>query len=116
MTQAPRSHGTRSVRVTAQPRDLMAETARPGTWAARVVTLFPEAFPGVLGHSLTGSALKSGLWSLETTNLRDFGLTRHRNVDAPPAGGGAGLVLRADVVGPALEAAPSSSSLSSLNP
>ena len=83
----------------------MAETARPGTWAAQVVTLFPEAFPGVLGHSLTGSALKSGLWSLETTNLRDFGLTRHRNVDAPPAGGGAGLVLRADVVGPALEAA-----------
>jgi tRNA (guanine37-N1)-methyltransferase len=100
-----RSHGTKSIRPTARPRDLMAEAARPGAWAARIVTLFPDAFPGVLGHSLIGTALRDGLWTLEVTDLRAFGLGRHRNVDAPPAGGGAGLVLRADVVGPALEAA-----------
>ena len=99
-----RSHGTKSIRATARPRDLMAE-APAAAWQARVVTLFPEAFPGVLGLSLTGQALRAGLWHLSTVPLREFGLGRHRSVDAPPAGGGAGLVLRADVVGPALEAA-----------
>lgn len=74
-------------------------------WTVRVVTLFPEAFPGVLGLSLTGKALADGLWRLETLDLRPFGLGRHRNVDDTPAGGGAGMVLRADVVGPALAAA-----------
>lgn len=101
----PRSHGSKSIRASLQPRDLMAETARPGAWVASIVTLFPDAFPGVLGQSLTGTALKDGIWDLRTTDLRRFGLTKHRNVDAPPAGGGAGLVLRADVVGPALEEA-----------
>ncbi|CUH39571.1 tRNA (guanine-N(1)-)-methyltransferase [Jannaschia seosinensis] len=105
MSDTSRSHGTKSVRLSLRPRDLMAEAARPGSWDARVVTLFPDAFPGILGLSLTGKALEQGLWSLTTTDLRRFGLTRHRNVDAPPAGGGPGLVLRADVVGPALEAA-----------
>ncbi len=70
-----------------------------------VVTLFPEAFPGVLGHSLMGKALREGKWELCVTNLRDFGLTKHRNVDDTPFGGGAGLVLRADVLASALEAA-----------
>ncbi len=70
-----------------------------------ILTLFPEAFPGVLGLSLTGRALKEGQWQLETTHLRDFGLTKHKNVDDTPFGGGAGLVLRPDVLGPALEAA-----------
>jgi tRNA (guanine37-N1)-methyltransferase len=76
-----------------------------GVWQARVVTLFPEAFPGVLGLSLTGKALREGRWQLHTHDLREHGIGRHRNVDDTPAGGGAGMVLRADVVGPALEAA-----------
>lgn len=74
-------------------------------WTAQIVTLFPEAFPGTLGLSLTGRALAEGLWALRTIQLRDFGLSRHRNVDDTPAGGGAGLVIRADVLGPALLAA-----------
>jgi tRNA (guanine37-N1)-methyltransferase len=74
-------------------------------WQARVVTLFPDAFPGVLGLSLTGKALTEGRWQLHTHDLRAFGIGRHRNVDDTPAGGGAGMVLRADVVGPAIEAA-----------
>ncbi|MGB3408981.1 MAG: tRNA (guanosine(37)-N1)-methyltransferase TrmD [Jannaschia sp.] len=105
MTDPSRSHGTKSIRTSLAPRDLMEEAARKDAWRASIVTLFPESFPGVLGHSLTGTALKAGIWSLETTDLRRYGLTKHRTVDAPPAGGGAGLVLRADVVGPALEAA-----------
>ncbi len=100
-----RSHGMKKVQVTAQPRDLMAESARPGAWEARVITLFPQAFPGVLGESLTGKALKDGLWSLTPIDLRPFGEGRHRNVDDTPAGGGAGMVLRADVLGRALDVA-----------
>jgi tRNA (guanine37-N1)-methyltransferase len=78
-----------------------------GVWQARVITLFPDAFPGVLGLSLTGKALKDGLWQLHTHDLREHGIGKHRNVDDTPAGGGAGMVLRADVVGPAIEAAQS---------
>jgi tRNA (guanine37-N1)-methyltransferase len=70
-----------------------------------VITLFPDAFPGTLGLSLTGKALELGLWSLQTLDLRSFGEGRHRNVDETPAGGGAGMVLRADVVDRALRAA-----------
>jgi tRNA (guanine37-N1)-methyltransferase len=70
-----------------------------------VVTLFPELFPGPLAASLAGDALKRGLWSLDTVALRDFGIGRHRQVDDTPAGGGAGMVLRADVVAAALDAA-----------
>jgi tRNA (guanine37-N1)-methyltransferase len=88
------------------PRDLMAPgAAGGGVWTAQVITLLPEAFPGVLGHSLTGKALRDGLWHLGTTDLRAFGVGRHRNVDDTPAGGGAGMVLRADVMGRAIEAA-----------
>ncbi|ALG92005.1 tRNA (guanine-N1)-methyltransferase [Actibacterium sp. EMB200-NS6] len=76
-----------------------------GAWKAKVITLFPEAFPGVLGQSLTGRALDQGLWALETINLRLFGEGRHRNVDDTPAGGGAGMVLRPDIVGAALKQA-----------
>lgn len=98
-----RSHGRFSVQVSAQPRDLMQDprTVR-GAWRARVITLFPEAFPGTLGLSLTGKALDQGLWALEAIALRQFGEGRHRNVDDTPAGGGAGMVLRADVVTRAL--------------
>lgn len=86
-----------------------SEQAGPATlksvWTARVITLLPEAFPGVLGHSLTGKALEQGLWALEPIDLRPFGEGRHRNVDDTPAGGGAGMVLRADVMARALDVA-----------
>jgi tRNA (guanine37-N1)-methyltransferase len=77
-------------------------------WQARVITLFPDLFPGVLGASLTGKALHDGLWQLHTHDLRTHGIGKHRNVDDTPAGGGAGMVMRADVVGPAIEAAQAS--------
>ncbi|MGD9965126.1 MAG: tRNA (guanosine(37)-N1)-methyltransferase TrmD [Hyphomonadaceae bacterium] len=73
------------------------------TFKASIITLFPEAFPGVLGVSLIGKALSDGLWSLETAQLRDFGLGHHRNVDDTPAGGGAGMVIRADVAAAAID-------------
>lgn len=73
------------------------------TFAASIVTLFPEAFPGTLGISLIGKALKDGVWSLETVDLRGFGIGPHKNVDDTPAGGGAGMVLRADVTAAALD-------------
>jgi tRNA (guanine37-N1)-methyltransferase len=70
---------------------------------ASVITLFPEAFPGVLGVSLIGKALRDRLWSLETVQLRDFGVGPHRQVDDTPAGGGAGMVIRADVAAAAID-------------
>jgi tRNA (guanine37-N1)-methyltransferase len=76
-----------------------------GAWTAKVITLFPEAFPGTLDLSLTGKALDFGLWALQTIDLRPFGEGRHRNVDDTPAGGGAGMVLRPDVVHRALTSA-----------
>ncbi|RUP09003.1 tRNA (guanosine(37)-N1)-methyltransferase TrmD [Hyphomicrobium sp.] len=72
-------------------------------WRALVLTLFPEMFPGPLDISLLGQARTANIWSLETLQIRDFGLGRHRQVDDTPAGGGAGMVLRADVLGPALD-------------
>ena len=62
-----------------------------------------RSFPGVLGESLTGKALKDGKWQIETTNLRDFGLTKHRNVDDTPTGGGAGMVLKPDILARAID-------------
>lgn len=101
-----KSHGRLSVQLSAKPRDLMAEPPQvKGSWRARIVTLFPEAFPGTLGLSITGKALDQGLWALDAIPLRQFGEGRHRNVDDTPAGGGAGMVLRADVVANALEQA-----------
>ena len=100
-----KSHGRLSIRASLQPRDLMAEPQVRGAWTAQVVTLFPEAFPGVLGLSLTGRALAEGLWNLRTTDLRPFGIGRHRNVDDTPAGGGAGMVIRPDVMDAALREA-----------
>lgn len=78
--------------------------AIPPPWAATVLTLFPEAFPGVLGASLIGTALKAGRWGLEVRDIRDHGLGRHRTVDDTPAGGGPGMVLRADVAAAAVDA------------
>ena len=106
MSDTPRSHGRKTIRPTLKPRSLMdGGEELAGVWQARVITLFPDAFPGVLGLSLTGKALQEGKWQLHTHDLRAHGLGKHRNVDDTPAGGGAGMVLRADVVGPAIEAA-----------
>jgi tRNA (guanine37-N1)-methyltransferase len=77
-------------------------------WQATVLTIFPEMFPGPLGTSLTGQALQAGTWRLDCVNIREFGLGRHRQVDDTPAGGGAGMVMRPDVLGPAVDAALSS--------
>ncbi len=70
---------------------------------ATVFTLYPEMFPGPLGHSLAGSAMNAGAWSIDTVNLRDFGLGKHRQVDDTPAGGGPGMVMKADVLANALD-------------
>jgi tRNA (guanine37-N1)-methyltransferase len=75
------------------------------TWAATVLTLYPEMFPGPLGHSLAGKALADGAWSLDAVNIRDFATDRHRTVDDTPAGGGPGMVLRVDVLARAVDAA-----------
>jgi tRNA (guanine37-N1)-methyltransferase len=74
-------------------------------WRATVLTLFPEMFPGPLGVSLAGKALASGVWVLEARDIRDSATDRHRSVDDTPAGGGPGMVLRADVLAAAIDAA-----------
>lgn len=108
MSDSPaRALGRKSIRPSPVPRDLMAEEDLAGLWTAQVITLLPEAFPGILGLSLTGKALQEGVWALRTLDLRAFGEGRHRNVDDTPAGGGAGMVLRADVGARALSEAVS---------
>ena len=74
------------------------------SFRATVLTLYPEMFPGTLGLSLAGEALKSGLWSLEARNIRDHGIGKHKNVDDTPAGGGHGMVIRADVLAASIDA------------
>ena len=69
-----------------------------------VLTIFPELFPGFLGSSLTGRALEKGIWSLNTVNIRDYAFDSHGSVDDTPFGGGAGMVMRADVLGACIEA------------
>lgn len=78
------------------------------TWRAIVLTLFPEMFPGPLGFSLAGKALTDGKWALATIDIRDFATDKHRSVDDTPAGGGAGMVMRADVAAAAIDAARAS--------
>ena len=73
------------------------------SWNANVLTLYPEMFPGPLAHSLAGRALDDGIWSLETVQIRDFATDKHRSVDDTPAGGGAGMVMRADVLAAAVD-------------
>ncbi len=72
-------------------------------WRATVITLFPEFFPGPLGHRMAGRALKNGLWSLDVCPMRPYGVGRHHTVDGPPVGGGPGMVLRPDVVAASLD-------------
>ncbi len=74
-------------------------------FAASILTLFPEMFPGPLGVSLAGRALAAGIWSLDVADIRDHGIGTHRAVDDRPAGGGPGMVLRADVLAAAIDAA-----------
>ncbi|WP_299819236.1 tRNA (guanosine(37)-N1)-methyltransferase TrmD [uncultured Roseibium sp.] len=74
------------------------------TFSASVLTLYPDMFPGPLGHSLSGRALEKDLWRLEASQIRDFATDRHRSVDDTPAGGGAGMVLRADILAKAIDA------------
>ena len=103
MSANDRSHGRKSIRESLKPRALDVETPDlAGIWRADIITLFPDVFPGVLGASLTGKGLKDGKWQLHTHDLRPFGEGKHRNVDDTPAGGGAGMVMRADVLGQAI--------------
>ena len=74
-------------------------------WQAKVLTLFPEMFPGTLGLSLAGQGLKDGAWTLEAMDIRDFAYDKHRSVDGAPFGGGPGMVMRPDVVSDAIAAA-----------
>jgi tRNA (guanine37-N1)-methyltransferase len=72
------------------------------SWTATALTLFPEMFPGVLGHSLAGKALEKGVWALETVDIRGFATDKHQTVDDAPMGGGAGMVMRPDVLDAAI--------------
>ncbi len=76
-------------------------------WRASVLTIFPDMFPGPLGQSLAGKALASGLWALETIDIRDHATGKHRSVDDTPAGGGPGMVMKADILARAIDAAAS---------
>src|SRR5213075_1961073 len=73
-------------------------------WNACVLTIFPEMFPGPLGSSLAGKARENGLWALEARDIRDLAIDRHRTVDDTPAGGGPGMVMKADVLARAIDA------------
>jgi tRNA (guanine37-N1)-methyltransferase len=90
------------------------------TWRATVLTIFPEMFPGPLGMSLAGKALAESKWGLTTIDIRDFATDKHRSVDDTPAGGGAGMVMRADIAAAAIDAAraaiPSDASTLYLSP
>ncbi len=86
------------------------------TFAATILTLYPEMFPGPLGQSLAGRALADGIWSLTTRNIRDFTTDRHRTVDDTPAGGGPGMVLRADVMAAAVDGVANGTPVIALTP
>jgi tRNA (guanine37-N1)-methyltransferase len=86
------------------------------SWAASVLTLYPEMFPGPLGVSLAGRALEEGIWTLDTTNIRDFATDKHRSVDDTPAGGGAGMVLKPDVLAAALDSVSDGRPMLALTP
>ena len=99
-----KSEGRLTARASLRPRELMTE--RPevaGAWRATVLTLYPDMFPGTLGQSLIGRALDTGVWSLNTVNIRDFAKDKHRTVDDTPAGGGPGMVLKPDVLAEAIQ-------------
>src|SRR5689334_15117027 len=86
------------------------------TFSASVLTLYPEMFPGPLGASLAGKALNDGVWSLDAVNIRDFATDKHRSVDDTPAGGGAGMVLRPDVLAAAIDSVADGRPMLALTP
>lgn len=92
----------------------MSQTSTP--WSATILTLYPEMFPGPLGHALAGRALAEGRWTCTAQNIRDAATDKHRSVDDTPAGGGPGMVLRADVVAAALDAAKTTTLVIALTP
>lgn len=87
------------------PVPLSVEKHASSPWRAQVLTLFPDMFPGALDTSIIATARENQIWSLEAIDIREFGSGKHRNVDDTPAGGGAGMVMRADVVAAAIDAA-----------
>ncbi|MGE4612686.1 MAG: tRNA (guanosine(37)-N1)-methyltransferase TrmD [Paracoccaceae bacterium] len=104
MTKHTKSHGRIAISATRKPSALIKDQPDlAGAWRAKVLTLYPDMFPGILGHSLTGRALQEGLWALDPIDIRMFARGKHRNVDDTPAGGGAGMVLMADVVARAVD-------------
>lgn len=113
MTEAPppsRAAGRLAVRPTsrlAKPRPESLDALRPvaALWRAKVLTLFPAMWPGPLGYSLIGKALEAGVWTCEALDIRAFARDKHRSVDDAPAGGGPGMVLRADVTAAAIDGA-----------
>ena len=106
MVKPAKSHGLKRISLSDKPKSLITSNeVVNGAWNVQVITLFPDAFPGVLGLSLTGKALQCRNWTLSTIDLRDFGIGKHNKVDDTPSGGGPGLVIRADVLGPAIETA-----------
>ena len=86
------------------------------TFRASVLTLYPDMFPGPLGASLAGQGAQDGIWSLEAMNIRDFATDKHRSVDDTPAGGGAGMVLRPDVLAAALDSVADGRPMLALTP
>ncbi len=86
------------------------------SWAATILTLYPEMFPGPLGLSLAGRGLEQRLWALDTVQFRDFATDKHRSVDDTPAGGGAGMVLRPDVLAAALDSVADGRPMLALTP
>ena len=99
MFNKSKSHTRHRTRSNLNPRSLLeGQNTLFDTWVAKVVTLYPEVFPGTLGCSVLGRALKENIWSLELFNLRDFGSGKHKDVDDTPSGGGPGMVLKPDVV------------------
>jgi len=106
----PRSHGMFQPRVTARPKPLMQDQAPAQAFRVKVLTIFPELFPGPLEVSLTGKALKDRIWALEVLDIRDFARNKHRTVDDTPAGGGPGLVMKPDIAAAAIDAAQADAS------
>ena len=86
------------------------------SWVATIITLYPDMFPGMLGHSLAGRALTDGIWSCNARNIRDWATDKHRTVDDTPAGGGPGMVLRADIVAAAVDGVANGTPVIALTP
>ena len=94
----------------------MLKMMRMRVMKVKILTIFPELFPGFLGASLTGKALDEGKWSIEVVNIRDYAFDKHGSVDDTPSGGGAGMVMRADVLGEALKASYKGGRLINMSP